>query len=454
MLRPAFSRLQTFMWFAVCVAGLTVRTEKMGVTSIVRALGLHGDFYDNLLDNFHSEGIKLDKMTALWAKVVLQLFTGPVRFNDRLVLVGDGIKAAKQGRKMPGVKLLHQASESNTKAQYIMGHSFQAVSILCRAADSVFSVPLAARIHEGIVLSNRDKRTLLDKMINLLSLVAIEEPYYFVADAYYANRKIVNGMLLEDNHLISRVRSNAVAYKAYTHKGPKKRGKPRKYGDKVKLKSLLKNVTLMEEAESPVYGDKGVTIRFSAHDLIWKSVGKTIRFVVVVHPTRGSCILMTTDLSLSAIEVIHIYGLRFKIEHAFKQAVHVIGSFSYHFWMKGMTPLKRRNGNQYLHRESKEYREAIIRKLKAYHVFVMAGIVAQGLLQYLATVHPTAVWNSFQSWIRTIRPGIAPSEFVVATALRHCLPEYLLGTSQEGIFAKFITQRQDPDRMDVFRLAS
>ncbi len=51
---------------------------------------------------------------------------------------------------------------------------------------------------------------------------------------------------------------------------------------------------------------------------------------------------MTTDLSLSAIEVIHIYGLRFKIEHAFKQAVHVIGSFSYHFhfWMKDMTPLE------------------------------------------------------------------------------------------------------------------
>ena len=163
---------------------------------------------------------------------------------------------------------------------------------------------------------------------------------------------------------------------------------------------------------------------------------------------------MTTDQSLSAIEVIHIYGLRFKIEHAFKQAVHVIGAFSYHFWMKGMAPLKKRNGNQYLHRESQEYREAVKRKLKAYHVFVMAGIVAQGLLQYLASCHPTLVWNSFRSWIRTIRPGIAPSEFVVATALRHSLPEYLLGTSQEGIFAKFITKRQDADRMGVFRLVS
>jgi len=34
-LRPAFSRLRSFMWFATAVAGLTVRTELLGVTSIV-----------------------------------------------------------------------------------------------------------------------------------------------------------------------------------------------------------------------------------------------------------------------------------------------------------------------------------------------------------------------------------------------------------------------------------
>jgi hypothetical protein len=36
-LRPAFSRLRTFLWFATAVAGFTVRTELLGVTSLVRA---------------------------------------------------------------------------------------------------------------------------------------------------------------------------------------------------------------------------------------------------------------------------------------------------------------------------------------------------------------------------------------------------------------------------------
>ena len=61
--------------------------------------------------------------------------------------VGDGIKVPKCGRKMPGgVKLLHQQSGSNTKPEYIMGHSLQAVSLLVQAASSFFAVPLAVRI--------------------------------------------------------------------------------------------------------------------------------------------------------------------------------------------------------------------------------------------------------------------------------------------------------------------
>ena len=113
---------------------------------------------------------------------------------------------------MPGVKLLHQQSESNTKPEYIMGHSMQAVSLLVHAATSVFAVPLAVRIHEGVVWSNRDRRTLLDKMLALLGIVAIAQPCYFVADAYYAARKIVAGLLKNNNHLVTRVKSNAVAY--------------------------------------------------------------------------------------------------------------------------------------------------------------------------------------------------------------------------------------------------
>jgi hypothetical protein len=162
-LRSACARKRTFLWMALCLAGMTTRRELAGVTSIVRALGLKPAFYDRLLDFFHSPALDLDTLTRAWCSLVFRVHPGVLRVAGRPVLVGDGIKVAKAGRKMPAVKKLHQPSESNTKPEYIFGHSCQAIALLTQALSSVLALPLVCRIHEGVVFSNRDQRTLLDK---------------------------------------------------------------------------------------------------------------------------------------------------------------------------------------------------------------------------------------------------------------------------------------------------
>ena len=183
-LHEACARTRTALWMYVVVAGFCVRQDLWGVTSLVRALGLQAACYDRLLDFFHSAALDVDKLTRLWTALIVKRHPGLLRVNGRCVLVGDGIKVAKSGKKMPAVKRLHQHSESNTKPQFILGHSCQAVAILAQGLASVVAIPLAARIHEGVVFSNRDTRTVLDKMIELLALLGINElPYYFVGTA-------------------------------------------------------------------------------------------------------------------------------------------------------------------------------------------------------------------------------------------------------------------------------
>ena len=444
-LRPAFSRERSFLWFALCVAGLCVRSDNLGVTSIVRALSLDGSrYYHSLLRCCHSKAIKLNVLGPLWTRTVLRLFGDRIeRINARPVVLIDGKKTAKEGRKMPGVKSLHQESDSNTKPAYIMGHSCQSASVLARADETLFAVPLDIKIHEGLIFSNRDKRTLLDKMVALVRDLQIEEPCYVVGDRYYANGKMVKGLLDQGHHLVTRAKSNAVA----NHLPPERPakpgpGRPRKYGDTVKLSSLYSTLPAQRIA-SPVYGEKNVTVVVRTIDLLWEPAGRVVRFVLVDHPSRGRMTLLSTDLTLDVSDIIRLYGLRFKIELAYKQAAHVIGTFDYHFWMMDMRPLRRRNGNQYMHRMTEKYRRSIRRKLHAYHVFMFMGVVSQGLMQYLSACCNELVWSCFGSWLRTIRKGVAPSEMVVKMSMRNTMNEFLSVCPQDMNIAKFIIDRQN-----------
>lgn len=453
-LRSSCVRWQTYFWMVVFLMALTIRCGDLaGVTSAIRDIGLQPIFYDRLLDFFHSPAVCLSSLTQCWIKLVLKIFPTLLNINDRYVIVGDGIKIPKAGKKMPGVKTLHQESASNTKPEYIMGHSCQAVSILAGANESVFAVPLISRIHEGTVFSNRYRRTLLDKMIGLLDGLAIPKHFYFVADAYYATNKIIKGLLRNNNHLITRVKSNAIAFSpAPLSTNKPQRGRPKQYGDKIKLKTLFNDNTFFEKNPSPLYGEKNTIIQFRFKDLIWRSAGVIVRFIAVIHPVRGRIILMTTDLNLLPIEVIRLYGLRFKIEHSFKQSVHIVGTYAYHFWMKMMKPIRRGAGDQYMHKESQIYRDNVKRKLKTYHLHIQLGIIAHGLLQYLSCSMPTTVWSKFGSWLRTVRSGIPPSEQVVAMALKNTTPEFLAAGELTSNFKKFLLKKIDFSRIEGSRL--
>ena len=119
-----------------------------------------------------------------------------------------------------------------------------------------------------------------------------------------------------------------------------------------------------------------------------------------------------------------------------------------------MQPIKRNGANQHLHRKAPAYRDAVRRKMAAYHRFMQLGLIAQGLMQVLATTVPALVWRSFGSWLRTVRPGICPSEWVVAEAMRNALPEFLADDSYAPYLTKFIRDRLDLERAEGTRLVA
>ncbi len=111
------------------------------------------------------------------------------------------------------------------------------------------------------------------------------------------------------------------------------------------------------------YGEEKTIVSYGIYDLLWKSYGGLVRFCLVNHPARGKVIFMTTDLNLTAEQIVVSYSKRFKIEYSFKELKHIIGAFSYRFWIKGMRKTRRSEGDRYIHRESKRLKNKISIKM-------------------------------------------------------------------------------------------
>jgi hypothetical protein len=465
-LRGACARSRTLDWLGVALLGLCTRADQWGVTSWVRASSLGDRAYRSLLNLVEGDGLDVDRLTLLWTRLVVRLFR-PVQAtvggkSYSLALV-DGLKVPKEGHKMPGVKSLHQESNNNSKPPYIMGHSYQAVGLLAEgpaAGDEPVCVPLASRRHEGIKRGPGERRTLLDKLVALFLPLArlLGGPVLLVGDNYYANRKVIRPLLAAGHQVLSRVRTNCVAYRPIELSrlltGKRRRGRPREHGEKVRLWDLWADPSLQwRTSPSPAYGDVGVGVRWASLLLEWRPARRLVRFVWVEHPRGGRRVFMTTLLGLAPLDVLRYYGYRFKIEVAFKQAVHTVGAYAYRFWLKAMKPIRRGDGDQYLHRESPEYRERVWRKLRAYDVHAQLGCIAQGLLQSLAVNEGDRVWAAYPGWMRTRNEDAAPSEEVVANTLRASLLEFLATGDSGAGFEKFLSSRIESRRQERLAMA-
>ncbi len=94
-----------------------------------------------------------------------------------------------------------------------------------------------------------------------------------------------------------------------------------------------------------------------------------------------------------------------------------------------------------MNHRSERYRQAVRRKLAAYERHIQLGLIAQGLLQYLALHFRRVVWFNFHTYIRTASPQKPPSEWVVSHALRHTWPEILAGSPESVNLKRFLASK-------------
>ncbi|WP_419888816.1 transposase [Paenibacillus xylanexedens] len=432
--RSCFSRQATFEWFIVLLIGFMLRSDSLGVTSVIRDLSLNSRCYETLIHFFRSSAWSPQSLRQKWLQVVRE-HAPLLVIQNRVVLVGDGMKQAKEGRRMPGVKKLHQESENVSKGDYIFGHLFGAIGILVGDSRKWFCLPLFMNLQDGLQTILGWKKSASEGETPSHVVQMIEHGFevatgfgqaLLLLDRYFLSvpaLERLNACHLASEtrmHLVTKAKSNAVAYEHPPAKKPG-RGRPPKKGQAIKLKALFTTRAAdFQTITLPLYG-KEETVQYLCLDLLWgQGLYQELRFVLVVYEGRCS-ILVSTDLSLAAPDIIRLYGYRTKIESTFREMKQVLGAFGYRFWSKSMPKLNRFLRKEEVHPleavTNEQDRQRIQKTIQAIEGFVLCQCIAMGLLQLVALQFSGRTSGLFFRYLRTPSHAVV-SEASVAAYLR------------------------------------
>jgi hypothetical protein len=311
---------------------------------------------------------------------------------------------------------LHQESEDSSKAEYIYGHMFGLIGVLVGNTEKLFCLPLSATLQDG----DKEMRQWEDETYKPESHVVqmIRDAFsatlefgscILLLDAYFFTMSVLKEMAKQtlqtgrELTIVMRAKTSTIAYKLPFLQ--KDRGRPRKKGEAVKLKELF---TLEKEnftkANVYLYG-KEEAIEYLCMDLLWgKGLYQLLRFVLVKFGEK-KVILVCTNVSLSAEQIIRLYGYRFKVEVTFRALKQWLCCFSYHFWSICMPRLNRfapkGKGNPLVEVTNAKERQQILGAFIAIERYVMMKLIAIGLLQFLALKYSPILGKSSFCWLRT-----------------------------------------------------
>jgi hypothetical protein len=448
--RYCFKRKKAWQWFIILIYGFMIRKSHRGLTQIISSLRLKPEQYHTMLHFFRSKAYKPIRLYEKWIQIS-QRYTPYMKISNRTVFLGDHIKISKEGRRMPDVRLLRQESQNSGKGEYIEGHIHAHVSALISGGGVTRSLPLITEQQQSPPKKEGTKETegetLVTQMVNLVSkavkafdddekAVAALDAYFSKSSAFLAADKCLDEDGQRRLEIVTRGRDDTVGYMLPEPRPAGKRGAARKYGDRIVLRDLFSNLKYFTRTTLTIYG-KPANVKYLCMDLIWKPLGRMIRFVAV-DSDRGRMILMCSDLTLDPESIITIYALRFKIETSFDEQKNENGSFSYRFWTKALQKRKRWAKNEHL--PQPEPPLAVTDAKRAIESFLCLGVIATGIMTIIGFSYNLHIWKRYSGWIKTRRTDI-PSIAVIKDVIAQDFPVFL--TRYPYLFmTSFINERR------------
>jgi hypothetical protein len=301
-----FSR-PSFKIFSSFIIGFIQLGKETHTSSMVQSL-THPFLHRSLSSFTRFLGNNVWTMEEI-TKIVLHQFFHTLRIKEHsvLFLIVDDTLAKKTGKKMPGCAW----HKDQAYKPHVFGHQWVLSALLYRD----FLLPLWAKLYHTRGTKGcgpfQTKITLVKKMLQTLWL-PIPCKVYLLADGWYWGKPLAQLCRKHGYHMISQLRSNSVLFID---------------GKRTKVTILSTLSSAYREVSLTFYGEHR-TLKIARFVGVLKNFGK-VAVVVVKEKRKKIRYLVSTNLHLSALDILHYYAKRWKIEQMIKDLKQRLGFEDY-----------------------------------------------------------------------------------------------------------------------------
>ena len=309
--------------FANLITGWILCTTRRTVTGI---LPFADPLYSKAHDAYHrffpdARWI----MSRLWQQLAL-IVVAALCPKGIVTLALDDTLFHHSGPKMDGAGAWRDAVRSTRKkVVYAWGLNLVVLTLQIQPpwGGEPLGLPINMRLHR------KKEKTLIElaeEMIKEVRAWLPERKIRVVGDGFYAS---LAGKPLPDVTIISRLRRDANLYDLLPKKNRRKgRGRPRTKGKKLaKLEKMAAHIQNWELIEIRQRSKRVERLVYTRH-VLWPTVTKHPIKLVISRDPEGKekdDFFFTTELQMSASEVLECYGDRWAIEDTFKNAKQSLG---------------------------------------------------------------------------------------------------------------------------------
>ena len=239
------------------------------------------------------------------AETALEQFFHTLRIKAHSVLfvIVDDTICQKSGKKIPGCAW----HRDHAQKAYVFGHQWVLSALLYKE----FLLPLWAKLYHPKGTkgcgSFQTKIAMVKKMLQALQL-PIPCKVYLLADSWYWAKELALLCRKYGYHMISQLKTTSVVFMD---------------GKKTKVTTLSTIHSAYREVSLFVYG-KNKTLKIARFVGIIQGLGK-VAVVVVKEKRKKDSYLVSTNLHLSALDIVKYYAKRWKIEQMIKDLKQRLG---------------------------------------------------------------------------------------------------------------------------------